>query len=520
MGNVTTGFCTVVLTCLLVIPGLAAASEPLPSGIRSVIDAPRYKQSHWGILVSDLQSGETVYELNADRLFGPASTTKLFSTAAALDALGADYRFTTPIYRRGSVGAKGELRGDLILVASGDLTLGGRTDKDGHIAFTDMDHTDAGMDGPLGAVLTGQDPLAGLDSLARQVAAAGIRRVRGDVLIDDRLFEASRADAGFVRTPIIVNDNLVDFIITPTRPGQPAAVEWRPRTAAYRIESRVVSVAETESPEIQVVSAGPNHLVVTGRMPVGGKPSIRVHRAEDPAAFSRTLLIEALGRAGVAVRAPVVGRNPAERLPGKEAYAGLPQVAALTSPPFSETIKLILKVSHNLGADIGPLLVAARHGKRTFEEGMTLIRAFLERAGLDVRSISLADGQGGERSNLVTPRAAVQLLRFMAARPDFPAYHNAQPSLGVDGSLAHNVPPESPARGKVRAKTGTLVSGDVLNQRPILLIKALAGYLTTASGRRLVFGLYVNNLLMQEVNDIVQVGNDLGKIAEVIYLSN
>jgi CubicO group peptidase (beta-lactamase class C family) len=105
MGNVRTGFCTAVPTCLLVIPGLAVGSEPLPSGVLSVIEAPRHKQSHWGILVADLEPGETVYELNANRLFGPASTTKLFSTAAALDALGADYRFTTPIYRRGSVGA-------------------------------------------------------------------------------------------------------------------------------------------------------------------------------------------------------------------------------------------------------------------------------------------------------------------------------------------------------------------------------------------------------------------------------
>jgi D-alanyl-D-alanine carboxypeptidase/D-alanyl-D-alanine-endopeptidase (penicillin-binding protein 4) len=222
----------------------------------------------------------------------------------------------------------------------------------------------------------------------------------------------------------------------------------------------------------------------------------------------------------VTVDAAVVGRNHPERLPGRSAYAGLVQVAALRSPPFSETIKLILKVSHNLGADIAPLLIAARHGKRTFEEGMALIGSFLERAGLDVKSISLADGQGGERSNLVTPRAVVHLLRRMAIRPDFSAYHDAQPCLGVDGSLAHSVPPESPARGKVYAKTGTTVSGDMLNQRPVLLIKALAGYMTAASGRRLAFGLYVNDILIQELDEIVRVGDDLARIAEVIYLNN
>ena len=81
-------------------------------------------------------------ELNADTLMVPASTTKLFSTAAALDALGPDYRFTTPVYRTGSLSADGTLAGDLILVASGDLTMGGRTNFEGHIAITDSDHGD------------------------------------------------------------------------------------------------------------------------------------------------------------------------------------------------------------------------------------------------------------------------------------------------------------------------------------------------------------------------------------------
>ncbi|TSA56426.1 MAG: peptidase S13, partial [Planctomycetaceae bacterium] len=101
----------------------------------------------------------------------------------------------------------------------------------------------------------------------------------------------------------------------------------------------------------------------------------------------------------------------------------------------------------------------------------------------------------------------------------FTAYHDALPILGVDGSLAHNVPPDSPARGKVHAKTGTIVTGDLLNLRPLLLVKGLAGYMTAASGRKLAFAVYVNNVPLKELNDIVQVGNDLGTLAETIYIA-
>jgi len=501
----------VILACLLIIPGSLDAANTLPAEAIRLLDAPRYKHSHWGVLVADLQTGQAIYERNADKLFAPASTTKLFSMAAGLDALGAAYQFKTPIYRTGPIHSSGELDGDLILVASGDLTLGGRTDAIGHIAYTQMDHTEAGMDGPLAAVLTEQDPLAGINSLAQQVAASGIRRVRGEVIVDDRLFETSRAAYGYLRTPITVNENLIDFVITPTLPGTAAQVDWRPRTAAYQVEAQVMTVAATEVPQIALTAPGPGRILVKGR--------IRVWRAKDPPSFGRTLLIEAFQRAGVKVDASPLGNNPSAKLPQQGIMTSLPQVALLTSPPYAETVKLILKVSHNLGADITPLLIAARHGRRSFEEGMALIGAFLKRAGVDIESISLADGQGGERSNQVTPLSVVQLLRYMATRPDFEAYYNAQPILGVDGSLAHTVKPGSPARGKVHAKTGTIVTGDLLNDRGILLVKGLAGYMTSSRGRKLAFAFYVNNMPMNDLNDIITVGNDLGRLAEIVFLN-
>src|SRR5580658_7695862 len=107
----------------------AAAAEKLSPEIQKVIDDPQFQHAHWGILVADRSTGAVLYEHEADKLFAPASTTKLYSVAAALDALGADYRFETPVYRRGTLKSDGVLDGDVILVAVGDLTMGGRAAK-------------------------------------------------------------------------------------------------------------------------------------------------------------------------------------------------------------------------------------------------------------------------------------------------------------------------------------------------------------------------------------------------------
>ncbi len=494
-----------------------AAEDGLAAGIDTVIQGPDYKHAHWGILVVDMKSGETVYDLNADKLFAPASTTKLYSVAAALDAFEADFRFQTPIYRRGAVDDAGQLTGDLILVASGDLTMGGRTDAAGHIAFKDSDHTYA--NGNQTAELTEPDPLAGINELARQVAAAGIKRVRGDVLIDDRLFEKSEGTgSGPSRlTPILVNDNLIDFVITPTSPGMPASVKSRPETIGYRIDAQVETGAKGEEPRIQVISAGAGRIIVRGQIGADHKPLVRVFEVEDAAWFARCLLIEALQRAGVIVDASPLAAYRGDRLPAREAQDSLTRVAVLTSPPFAENARLILKVSHNLHASTLPLLVAAKHNKSTLAEGLRLQHDFLARTGVEADTISFGGGAGGSRADYATPRATVKLLRHMATRPDFAAYESALPVLGVDGTLASSVNADSPARGHIRAKTGTLFWENSMNGRFLLTSKALAGFMTTSCGQQLAFAMFVNNTHIEKARDTTREGRTLGRLCEIIH---
>ena len=129
-----------VFVMVLAAPLLAAAAASLPPAVRAIIEGPRYRYGRWGIMAQDIRTGETLYAYNADQLFGPASVTKLF-TAADLDRLGPDYRFRTPLYRSGEIDSRGNLRGNLILVASGDITMWGRVLPDGRIAYTGIDQT-------------------------------------------------------------------------------------------------------------------------------------------------------------------------------------------------------------------------------------------------------------------------------------------------------------------------------------------------------------------------------------------
>src|SRR5262249_49188163 len=138
----------------------------LASKIEEVTNRPEYQHARWGILIVDTNTGETLYAHEPERLFIPASTTKLYSCAAAWMASGADRRFKTPVHRRGEV-RDGRLVVDLILEATGDPTLGGRTNAQGEVEYKDNDHIYA--NGGVKGEVPNTEPLAGLNELAKQV---------------------------------------------------------------------------------------------------------------------------------------------------------------------------------------------------------------------------------------------------------------------------------------------------------------------------------------------------------------
>jgi serine-type D-Ala-D-Ala carboxypeptidase/endopeptidase (penicillin-binding protein 4) len=136
---------------------------------------------------------------------------------------------------------------------------------------------------------------------------------------------------------------------------------------------------------------------------------------------------------------------------------------------------------------------------------------------VDVEAMSLESGAGGGNADRVTPRTTVQLLRGLAKRRDWSVFKSALPVLGVDGTLEDAVAADSPARGKVTAKTGTYGDGDLLNGRLLLRAKSLAGVMTTVKGRELTLAIFVNDVPLPPDGDPVREGKVIGRLCEIIY---
>ena len=501
------GIMILVAGCTSAGPGPVPESDGTPAAAVAIMEKPLYPYTTWGYKVVDIATGQVLAEKNTRILFTPGSTVKLFTTAAALDLLGPDYRFRTPVYALGIPAEGGASVTNLVLVASGDPTMGGRTLPDDTIEFTNADHCDANA--LPGTEMTTTDPLTGLDSLAAQVKAAGITSAR-DVIIDDRLFVTEKLDDPAPVTPIYINDNLIDILITPGADGSRATVTSRPQSALFTVEADVTTGGSEA--DISITESG-GVISVSGSIPKDQAPYLRTFVISDSGAWARSLFIDALERQGVAVDAPATGTNPRGSLPAD--YAGLKPVALLTSPPFSENVKLILKVSQNIHANALLGIMAAHEGKTTVDDGLLIEGDYFRRIGINPASLSLIDGEGSSR-NRVSPDAAIDLLRVMAAGNTYPVYRAAMPVLGVDGTLAQAAAPDNPAIGKIAAKTGTSLQSD-MNGDAMLVAKGLAGYMTTKSGRDVMFVLYANSVRVSSFDDLNAINTDMGSFAGVLF---
>ncbi|HEX4577851.1 MAG TPA: D-alanyl-D-alanine carboxypeptidase, partial [Edaphobacter sp.] len=175
----------------------------LPANIKAIFDKPLYNGAIWGLRVVDLATGQPIIDTEPNRQFYIGSVRKVFTIGELINEIGPTHTYDTPVYRRGNVTSAGVLQGDLILVASGDITMGGRTNPDGTIAYGNFDDNEANSLG--NANLTKPDPLAGYAALAKQVAASGIKQITGNIIIDDRLFQPYRFRDQFNLLPIFVN---------------------------------------------------------------------------------------------------------------------------------------------------------------------------------------------------------------------------------------------------------------------------------------------------------------------------
>lgn len=499
-----------------------APTQTLSARIAEITGRAAVKHTLFGILIYDLDRKTTVYARNADALFLPASTTKLLTEGTSLNLLGADYRFITNVYRTGVIDAQGVLDGDLILRATGDPNLSGRIRPDGTLAFENEDHS---YDGNPDTRAVPGDPLLVLRGFAKQIAAAGVKRVRGRVLVDATLFPEGEHEAGTgaVISPVVLNDNIVDITVAPgSSIGDAASVSVSPQTPYVRVIDDIRTAAPATKRSVDVRDAadadGNRVVTLTGSLPLRSPSILYGYDVPSPRRFAEVALAQALRDQGVDVDAQP---QSVAILAGQYApfYTAANLVATHTSPPLSQDVKVTLKVSDNLHADIMPYLwgiVGAHAQNKQLEAGFNLERAFLRNAGLDVAAAAQSDGLGGQA--WFTPRFMVSYLAFMRKQPTFSDFYAALPVMGRDGTL-FKIQRKSPAAGNVHAKTGTWGGKDLLNRRSMITAKGLAGYMTTQDGRHLAFCFYLNNMpVAEDLEAGHTAGEVLGELATAAYL--
>lgn len=462
-------------------PAADASAAPLGARIDSILDRPAFENGFWGALVEDAATGRVLYARHAGKSFVPASNAKLYTTATALDAFGADYRFTTHLYADGEMNGA-TLRGDLVVRGSGDPTFGKRHEN--------------------GRVVEGADPLVVFRAWADSLRALGVRRIEGRIVGDDNLFDDVPLGNGWTwddepyyysaeLSALSFNDNTVDVLIEGTRPGEPARVSWTPASTDYvTVVNRTLTLgAGSPVKEGYARARGGNTLTLTTTLGADKRDPESL-TVSNPTRYFAHVLRETLVRAGIEVTGEAADADEVGMTPD---YAAMRPVASHTSPPMGEVVAAVNKPSNNLYAELLLKLVGTRAGGPAPTEdapmgsharGLAISRAFYARAGLDTLRLQLLDGSGLARADLVTPEMTVALLRYMRAHPSpavRAAYVSSLPIGGVDGSLRNRLR-EGRARGNVRAKTGSLGN-----------VSSLAGYVTTRSGRVLAFSLMANH---------------------------
>jgi len=514
-------FCLAILSIAAPQSLHAQSTASLADRIQKVMDRPEFARANFGIEFYDIASGKVIYSLNANKLFVPASTTKTLTEGTVLAKLGADYRFHTILYRTGPIDKKGTLKGDLVLVASGDPNLSNRIQPDNTLSFVDEDHSYGGP------AVTG-DPLAVIKELAKAIAAKGIHRIEGRVLVDASLFQdgGREGGTGVVISSIVVNDNVIDLVATPgAKAGDPVTLSVSPKTAYANFVNLLTTSVAGAKPDVQdpATVTAPNGTVtvtLTGSLPVGAQPITAPYAVPSPTKFAETVLTESLAAAGVEIKAPSKSAAP-----DFKAFARLyipdNQVAEHVSLPLAEEIKVTLKVSQNLHASMGPYLLGVLVAKDLADPvhaGFKVERGFLQEAKLDLSGISQGDGEGGDWADLFSPDVIAHYMSYWSTRPDFPVFFKALPILGKDGTLA-KIQVNNPGAGHVFAKTGTFGSEDKLNAKMMLNGKGLAGFVITASGKKIAFAAYVNHVSIPPDPDAAQEigGQALGEIAAAAY---
>ncbi len=441
---------------------LALAPRPdvrdLPARLAALVAQAEDKGAVIGVHVVRQRNGETLFAHHAGRPQILASNTKVLTSAAALQALGQDYRFRTEFLIRGEI-VDGNLDGDLVVIGRGDP--GWR--------WPDAD----------------RDPGERFEGLASSLASLGIARISGQLVLDGRALDDEGVAPGWPGDQLHLaycapvsafplNDGVVRVIATPRRSGEPASLRVIPRHSGYALAGTVVTSARGKRPQWRLDLRG-DRIHVSGSVPEGGGEQTGERSASDPPAMFGSVLRGRLSDAGITI----IGET--RRARARDASMD-GRLCFTHETPIGPVIREILTHSNNLMAELALRTLPVEQGRRgTRAAGIAELLETLRGLGVDDHGVAVEDGSGLSRGNRCSPRTMTALLAAMWDSDLRNVFLESLPVAGRSGTLESRMTDPGTA-GLVRAKTGWIAG-----------VSALSGYVRALDGELLVFSILVHD---------------------------
>lgn len=458
----------------------APTDQELGRRIEQVIASSDLSSARWGVFIMSARDGRILYARDAEHLFIPASNMKLYTTAVALDLLGADYRWRTSVYAAAAPQRDGTIDGDLVLYGRGapDLLLN----------------------------KSGAKTASSLAQLADELFKRGVRRVRGNVIGDESYFRGEPLGDGWLWNDVqwyfgaevsalSIGGNEISLTVAPAnKPGETATVELEPATDYVRLKNETMTVERGQPATIGINRGLSDNVVrVWGDFPSTGRgfnARLAVHK---PALWAASIFREELRARGITVEGEAIIRD-ARSQPERDRFdpQRAVEIAYLTSKSLKEIARATNKESLNLEAELILRTLGKEKGAQAPDSdsrkmltrgddaaGLAVIRQWLERAAIPTRNLALHDGSGLSRLNLVTPEATARLLAVMSKSSSTNAFRDSLPIAGRDGTLGSRL---RAASNRIFAKTGTLT-----------YTNSLSGYALTEKDELLAFSIICNN---------------------------
>jgi D-alanyl-D-alanine carboxypeptidase/D-alanyl-D-alanine-endopeptidase (penicillin-binding protein 4) len=460
--------------------------EALQKRINEIVGNPRYASAFWGVKIASLDSGRVLYSMNEQKLFSPASNSKLYTMALALDRLGPDYRIKTSLYALSRPDDQGTLHGDLIIYGRGDPTI-----NNGNI-------------------------YKAVEPLITSLSNSGVKQITGDIIGDDSYFHTDPFGSGWdwgdfdayygaEVSALTINSNLLQMTIKPgEQVGAPAQVAFVQTSPYLVMSNRTHTVAKGQKYSVNVSRPlAENAVYVTGDVPLENPVTVEETTVHDMAGLFAAVFKDALAQHGISVGGHARAMHYLDREVAPLNLSQCVELGSMEGKPFRDIIVAVQKPSQNLYTDLILEHIGAKSQGETPESnseraGIRELGRFLDKVGIKRGQTIFEEGSGLSRDNLTTPNATVTLLTYMSHHTNADIYFNALPIAGVDGTLRHRMK-GTVAEGKVHGKTGTLRWAN-----------SMSGYVTTAAGERLVFSMMLNRYAGPSKTE------DLDAIAELL----